>query len=135
MKNLHPLKSARRRAQRLEKLLVKAGDSPICVFCGCSEPMLLRPVLKDFYEKHRHIFERHHVFGRCLDVHTTLSLCLNCHALITEGFLQAGVEMKREPNPIRFAAMIFRAMAVHFRMLSDACWKFAKFMAEHQEGI
>jgi tetratricopeptide (TPR) repeat protein len=66
---------------------------------------------------------------------TTLLLCLNCHSLITEGFLQAGVEMKREPHPIRFAAMIFRAMAVHFRMLSDACWKFAKLTAEQKEEI
>ncbi len=125
MKNVHPLRAARRKAQRLAKLLAKLGDHPICLFCGCSEPMLLRPITQQFFEKHRRFFEEHHVFGWMLDSITTLALCFNCHALITEGLLQAGVSMKREPNPIRFAQVVFRTQAVHLRMLSDACWRFA----------
>jgi len=90
--------------------------------------MLLRPITQEFFEKHRRFFEEHHVFGWMIDVGTTLALCFNCHALITEGLLQAGIRMKRESDPIKFARVVFRALAVHFRMLSDACWRFANFL-------
>lgn len=128
MKNIHPLRTARRKARRLAKLLAKPGELPVCLFCGCSEPMLLRPIAKEFFEKHRRFFEEHHVFGWMLDSITTLALCFNCHALITEGLLQAGVDMKREQDPIKFAQVIFRALSVHLRMMSDACWKFANLL-------
>ena len=134
MKNLHPLRAARRRAQRLAKLLAKLGDHPVCLSCGCSEPMLLRPISKSFLKKHRRFFEEHHVFGRMLDSITVLALCFNCHALITEGFLKAGISMKREPNTVKFAGVVFRALAVHFRMLSDACWRFSKFMVPENDN-
>ena len=133
MKNVHPLRAANRKARRLAKLLAKLGDHPVCLLCGCSEPMLLRPVTKDFLEKHRRLFEEHHVFGRWQDSVTVLALCFNCHALITEGLLQAGVSMKREPDPIKFAQVIFRALSVHFRMLSDACWRFANLLGDKMQ--
>jgi hypothetical protein len=128
MKNVHPLKAAGRKARRLGKLLVKPGERPVCLFCGCSEPMLLRPLTKDLFEKHRSFFEEHHVFGWMLDSYTTLALCFNCHALVTEGLLQAGVSMTRETDPIKFAQAIFRAQSVHHRMLSEACWRFANLL-------
>jgi len=134
MKNIHPLKAARRKAKRLAKLLVKPGEQPVCLFCGCVEPMLLRPITREFFEKHRRVFEEHHVFGWMLDSVTTLALCLNCHALVTEGLLQAGVEMKRETDPVKFAQAIFRVQSVHFRMLSDACWKFANRLRHDSNG-
>jgi hypothetical protein len=133
MKNVNPLRTARRKAQRLAKLFAKPGDHPICLGCGCSEPMLLRPITKRVFEKHRRFFEEHHVFGWRHDSITTLALCFNCHALVTEGLLQAGVTMKREPNPLKFAITVFRAMGVHHRMLSDACWKFARLI--DQSGV
>jgi hypothetical protein len=89
MKNIHPLKAAKRSTRRLAKLLVKPGEHAVCLFCACSEPMLLRPLTKDLFEKHRRFFEEHRVFGWMLDSDTTLALCFNCHALITEGLLQA----------------------------------------------
>lgn len=55
-------------------------------------------------------------------------LCLNCHALIPEGLLQAGISMKRESDPILFAQIVLRTLAVHLRMLSDACWRFANLL-------
>src|SRR4051812_35682270 len=125
MKNIHPLQAAKRKSGRFAKLGVKPSEQPVCLLCGCSEPMLLRPITKEFLEKYRRVFEDHHVFGRKLDAETTLALCLNHHALITEGFLQAGIEMKAETDPVKFAEAIFRVQSVHFRMLSDASWKFA----------
>ncbi len=129
MKNVHPLKAAKRKATRLARLLVKLNDHPICLFCGCSEPMLLRPITRESFEKQRRFFEEHHVLGWMLDSGTTLALCFNCHALITEGLLQAGVTMKREPDPVKFVQLVFRALAVHFRMLSDTCWRFARMLS------
>jgi hypothetical protein len=129
MKNVHPLRAERRKAQRFAKLLAKLGDHPVCLFCGCSEPMLLRPITKKFVKKYKRLFEEHHIFGRKTDSISTLALCFNCHALITEKLLQAGVSMKREPNPVKFAQIVFRALAVHFRMLSDACWRFANLLS------
>jgi hypothetical protein len=133
MKNVYPLRAARRKAQRLAKLLANLGDHPLCLFCGCTEPMLLRSITRGFFAKHRRFFEEHHVFGRMLDSTTTLALCFNCHALITEGFLQAGVTMAREPDPCKLARNVFRTLAVHHRMLSNACWRFAGFLSEEAE--
>jgi hypothetical protein len=96
--------------------------------------MLLRPITKKVFEKHRRFFEEHHVFGWMQDSNTTLALCFNCHALVTEGLLQAGVEMKRETNPIKFAQVVFRALSVHLRILSDACWKFANLLGRKAQS-
>lgn len=118
MKNVNPLRTARRKAQRLKKL---GSEHPFCLFCGCSEPMLLRPVTRRFLEEH-------HIFGVANDPDTTLALCFNCHALVTEGLLQAGVTMTREPDPIKFASNILRALAVQHEILSKASWRFANLL-------
>jgi hypothetical protein len=122
MKNVHPLRAARRRMQRLQKL---GCEHPFCLFCGCSEPMLLRPVTRRFLEEH-------HIFGVANDPDATLALCFNCHALVTEGLLQAGVTMTREPDPIKFAANILRALAVQHEQLSKASWRFADLLDRGQ---
>ena len=85
--------------------------------------MALRPVTRRFLEEH-------YLVGRANDATLTLALCFNCHALATEGLLQAGVSMKRERNPTKFARLIFYALAVHLKMLSDACWRFAQVEEE-----
>jgi hypothetical protein len=130
MKNINPLRAARRKAQRLAKLLTKPGDRPICLFCGCDEPLLLRPIKREFIRKHRRLFEEHHVFGRKLDVITVLALCFNCHALITEKLAQAGLTMQRDPDLCAFYRSVLRSMAVHHRSLSDAFWRFANLPDE-----
>lgn len=118
MKNVIPLRTERRKAQRLNRL---GSEHPFCLFCGCSEPMLLRPVTRRFLEEH-------HIFGVANDSDTTLALCFNCHALVTEGLLQAGVTMTREPDPIKFATNILRALAVQHERLSKASWRFADLL-------
>ena len=123
MKNIHPLMAKRRLANRIERL---GSNQPICLLCGCNEPMLLRPIRRPFAEKH-------HVVGQEHDALLTLSLCFNCHALITEGLHKAGVSMKREPNPTKFAQIVFGALAVHFEMLSDAFWRFESLSEKNHE--
>jgi hypothetical protein len=118
LKNIHPLKTVRRRAQRLKRL---GSDYAFCLRCGCSEPTVLRSICRRF-------LEQHHVVGLANDPDLTLALCFNCHALITEGLHQAGVGMNREANPIKFASNMFRALAVHHGMLSDASWRFSALL-------
>jgi hypothetical protein len=123
VKNIHPLRTVRRRAQRLERL---GSEHPFCLRCGFSEPMVLRPVTRRF-------LEQHHVVGSANDADLTLALFFNCHALITEELHQAGVSMTREPDPIKFAGNVFRALAVHHSMLSEASWKFSTLVTTEKE--
>src|SRR5580704_2242419 len=97
-KNIHPLKQKRREDRRLEKL---GSDNPFCLYCGFSMPMILRPVTREF-------LERHHLLGIATDRDLTLALCFNCHALAEEDLLVAGVNKskKRESNPVRLARNI-----------------------------
>jgi hypothetical protein len=88
--------------------------------------MLLRPVTRSFLEKH-------HIFGVANDRDSTLALCFNCHALATEGLLQAGVTMTREPDSHKFAINMFRASAFHLRMLSEASGRFATYLEQHED--
>jgi hypothetical protein len=122
--NIHPLKTKRRKMQRLEKL---GSEHPFCLYCGCSEPMQLRPVTRPF-------LEQHHLLGLANDPELTLALCFNCHALATEGLLQAGVTMTREPDPIKFAANMFQAFAVHHKMLSEASRRAASVLSRADDN-
>ena len=121
MKDIHPFRTAKRVAKRLETI---GCPQPFCLLCGCSEPMLLRPVTRRF-------LENHHVVGKANDADLVLALCFNCHALVTEGLLQAGVGMAREPVPVKFACNVFKALAVHLRMLSEALWRFAEIVSRN----
>lgn len=125
MKNVHPLRTVRRKAQRLQKL---GCEHPFCLWCGCSNPMLLRQVTRSFLEDH-------HVFGIANDRDSTGTLCFSCHALATEGLLQAGVTMTREPDPHKFAINMFRANEFHLRQLSEASGRFATYLEQHDLGI
>lgn len=125
MKNVHPLKTERRRARRLQKL---GGPNPFCLFCGCSDPMLLRPVTRKFLEDH-------HLFGVANDRDAILALCFNCHALATEGLLQAGVTMTREPDSLKFAINVLRANEFHLKMLSEASGRFATQLEQDEPSV
>jgi hypothetical protein len=111
MKNIHPLKAARRKKQRMQRLSV---EQTFCWACGCTDPFVLRRVTYSFLEKH-------HVLGRANDSDLTVPLCFNCHALITEGLFQAGVTMERESDPTKFALNLLKGFAVHFEMLTQSC--------------
>jgi hypothetical protein len=90
--------------------------------------MLLRPVTRSFLEDH-------HIFGIANDRDSTLALCFNCHALATEGLLQAGVTMTREPDSRKFAINVLRANEFHLRMLSEASGRFATHLEQDDPGI
>lgn len=112
----NPARAARRKTEAIEEF---GTDHPRCLYCGCTDPLLVRP---------RRISD-HHIFGRERD-EQTVEACLNCHAGAHEGLRDAEVPMTCEKEPTKFARAIFRALAVHFSLLAKACWRFAKKMEE-----
>lgn len=117
MKRPHnPARAARRNAEALEQL---GMEQPRCIYCGNTDPLVVRP---------RRIVN-HHIFGDERDS-TTVFACLNCHAVAHEDLRDAEVPMSFERKPTAFARAIFRALAVHFSLLAKACWRFAKRMEE-----
>ena len=112
----NPARAARRTAEALEQL---GTEQPRCLYCGNTDPLLVRP---------RRIVN-HHPFGDVRDL-LTVPACLNCHALAHEDLQDAEVPMTHEQEPTKFARAIFRALAVHFSLLAKACWRFAKRMEE-----
>jgi hypothetical protein len=112
----NPARAARRKAEAIEQL---GTDQPRCVYCGNSDPLVVRP---------RRIVD-HHIFGRDRDSLEVIA-CLNCHAAAHEHLQDAEVPMTQEKEPTMFARAIFRALAVHFELLAKACWRFAKRMEE-----
>ena len=110
----NPARAARRKAEAIEEL---GTEQPRCLYCGITDPLLVRP---------RRIVN-HHIFGEDRDPHTVLA-CLNCHAVAHEDLQDAEVLMTHEQQPTKFARAIFRALAVHFELLAKACWRFAKRM-------
>lgn len=110
----NPARAARRTTEAMEKLGVEQAR---CIYCGNTDPLLVSP---------RRI-QDHHPFGKDRDEATVMA-CLNCHAGAHEGLRDADVPMTCEKEPTLFARAIFRALAVHFSLLAEACRRFAKRM-------
>src|SRR5258708_6197916 len=110
----NPVRAARRMAEAQEQ---NGTAQARCIYCGNTDPRLVRP---------RRI-QNHHLFGEDRD-EATVPACLNCHAGAHDLLTDAEVPMTREKEPTRFARAIFRALAVHFTLLAQACWRFAKKM-------
>jgi hypothetical protein len=110
----NPVRAARRKVELAEKL----GTAEVrCIYCGCTDPMLVRPQR----------IQAHHLFGRKRDAMTAFA-CMNCHAGAHEGLRDAEVPMTCEKDPRLLARAIFRTLAVHFMLLAEACKRFAKRM-------
>jgi len=107
-----------RAARRQEEAITQNGSEDLrCIYCGSTDPLVVRP---------RRI-QGHHFVSRERDS-VTAPVCLNCHAVAHEHIRDAEVAMKCERDPVAFARAIFRLLAVHFSLLAEACWRFAKKM-------
>jgi hypothetical protein len=120
VKDQNPIRTARRKVRRINRL---GTDSPTCLYCGCPEIALLKRVSKKF-------LEAHHFLGETHDPNLTLFLCRNCHYRATENLLQADVSMLPEPDQVKRAAIMLRALSVHHRMLSDTHERLAASLEE-----
>lgn len=110
----NPARAARRKVEALDQ---HPTESICCQYCGNTDSLVVRP---------RRI-QNHHIFGDERDF-TTVPACLNCHAVAHEYLRDAEVPMTCEKEPTEFARAIFRALAVHFSLLAEACRRFAKRM-------
>jgi hypothetical protein len=115
VKDQRPIRTVLRRVRRLNRI---GSDDPICLYCGCSEIALLRPVTKRF-------LEAHHFLGAVHDPNRTVLLCRNCHYMATENLLRADVSMLPEPDQLRRAVIMLKALSVHHRMLAETFWQLA----------
>lgn len=116
----NPARAARRKIELREKL---KAEQPVCFYCGCRELVTLRRVPRKFLEDH-------HLLGQNHDSNLTVPVCRNCHALLHEKLLNAGVDLRTEPDPIQRVATMLRAEAVHLEMLAATKRKQAALLDE-----
>ena len=130
MRDNNPIATARRRARHMARF----GPGPlICILCGYPDPVALIPVTIRWLEDHgvpRSLLEGHHVYYRNHDPDTIVPVCRNCHAELTEGTRQAGVNMHPEPNPVLRVALMLEASAVFHEKQADAERQMAKTLRE-----
>ena len=115
MKNVHPLRAARRKVRRQAFLGV---ENPRCVKCG---------------EGSVECLEVHEIAGFRRDRDTQGILCRNCHRKQTIHLLDAGVEMVCEESPLVRTSQWMLANAVFLRGLADGWERQAKLIQQLEE--
>jgi hypothetical protein len=105
--------------------VTRLGSDAACVLCGYQNPFALIAVP-------RTLLEAHHIFGRKRDPKSTVKLCRNCHAEITEELRRAGVPMVREHDPRKRAAYALLGGGVFFRKYADSIEKLARELLEER---
>lgn len=138
MSNRDPIRSARRKVARKERL----GGNAFCLFCGyaCLESLTAvscrwlndRGISDDRLER---LLEEHHIHGQAHDPNLTVTLCLNCHREITEGLAREGVSMRPERNSTRRIALQLRASAVLLESLGTSYRRLATDLETDQENL
>lgn len=131
MGNQNPIRTARRKALREERL----GKDAFCLFCGycCLESLTQvtrkwlesKGVSPDWIDR---LLEDHHVVGEAHDPDLLITLCLNCHREVTEGIAREGVSMHPEKNAPKLVALMLRANAVHCERLAKSYRKWANLL-------
>ena len=97
MRDLSPIRTARRRVRRIERERLGLATTP-CVMC----------------------IEEHHTAGKNHDSQLTAPLCKLHHREIHEQIARAGVSLRYEPNPVSRVAKALRASAIYDRAHADA---------------
>jgi len=131
-----PIRTARRRTQRVERL----GSDAFCLLCGyrCLEALTqasrrwveARGVTK---ERINRLLEQHHMFGAAHDPNLLLTVCLNCHREITEGLAREGVSMYPDNDQQKLIILVLRASAVLFDFLARSYRKWASLLEREVE--
>src|SRR4051794_35311089 len=86
-----------------------------CVLCGQGDPELLT-------QQPAGILERHHLAGHVNDPELTVTLCLNCHRLMSARMPSHGIELDRGAQLTRLERSIglVRGLAVFCEQLAVA---------------
>jgi hypothetical protein len=85
----------------------------VCVFCGYADPLALiaKPLTWVEQRVPPKLLQDHHVVGREHDGQLTVLLCLNCHQLVHRRYLDAGVDLRFEKDPITRVTHMLEARA------------------------
>lgn len=119
-----PIKNDARAERRARRL----GPDAACVMCGVATPEVLTLA-------ERTLLERHHVAVRAHDGALTVPVCLNCHRVLTEGQLRAGVSFAPEGTvPERLAALLL-ALGVFLCQLGESVLLWAERTLEFVAGL
>jgi hypothetical protein len=120
MRERDPFKSSLRFAAHLARL----GPGPhICLFCGTNDPEgRLIPKSLSWIQARvsRSVLEEHHVFCENHDPNFTVLFCILCHFKVSQGYFEAGIEMRPEPDRVLRAAYMLQARAVFGEHLAAA---------------
>lgn len=102
-------RSAARSERRKRKF-----DGQSCLVCGTSDPVVLvdTPTRKVF----KRFLEQHHVVGKA-NGKATVPLCRNHHALATEAYLSAGIDMRRQPTLLHKLVMVLRSLGEYSKIM------------------
>jgi hypothetical protein len=137
MRDRHPIRTARRKASREERL----GKGAFCLFCGygCLESLTnvsrnwleSKGVSQDWIDR---LLEDHHVVGEAHDPDLMITICLNCHREITEGLMREGTSMHPEKNIGKLTVLRLRAAALHLEFLARSYRKWATHLENEKEN-
>ena len=108
-----PIRSSGRRRRRRTRL-----THGVCLRCGEVDPMVLS-------EQPRLQFEEHHLVGRVNDDATTVTLCRNCHAVLTEMNRDHDLSMECPPTLADRIVAILRQLALFLPALAALLDKLA----------
>jgi hypothetical protein len=90
------------------------GPPPhVCVLCGYSDPLALiaKPLPWIKQRMSPTLLQKHHVVGKQHDGQLIVLLCLNCHQLVHRRYLDAGVDLRFEVDPITRVSDMLEARA------------------------
>ena len=119
MRERDPFESSLRFAAHLARL----GPGPhICLFCGIGDPSILIPKPLSWLKGRvpRSPLEKHHVFCENHDPNFIVLLCILCHFKVSQGYFEAGIEMRPEPDLVLRVATMLKARVVFSEALAAA---------------
>ncbi len=90
------------------------GPPPhVCAFCGRDDPFKLKAKPLAWVEDRvpPKLLQDHHVVGRSHDGKLIVLLCANCHLIVHRRYLDAGVDLRFEPDPRKRVVLMLRARA------------------------
>jgi hypothetical protein len=123
-----PLKRpTRRTARRAERRRGLPPDSA-CVFCGITDPDVLRLA-------GGHVLEQHHPMGREHDSDFTVPLCLTDHMLCSLGQWDDSVPLGRQQSGLDRAIAALQALASFFRQCWEAIGRLVANLVRHRDGL
>jgi hypothetical protein len=123
----NPAQNDARKARHKRKL----RGATTCARCGEKD----LAVLVDPEKCSGPLHEVHHVAGRENSKELTVTLCRNCHAKLTEGLRDAGVDMTKPETLLHQVVNILKALAKLFQNIGKILWDLAVAIAKRLQEV